>query len=120
MRTNWAYFVGGFFIVALSSFYFSKSMASNEDARVKNMQDPTLSGAKTPVPTVDEIDVALQDQQKGVLKQEQRVKEREERLEVEEVRFKDKIEELQRVQDEIEKIQRQNKDQSDQILAKIE
>ncbi len=119
MRYSWFYFIFGFCVVATGSIYFHQSIASSEDQRVKNINDSTLSGAKTPVPSVEEMESGLQTKEKDIEKQEQLIKEREERLQVEEMRFKDKIEELQRVQDEIAKIQSLNKAQADEILSKI-
>jgi len=89
------------------------------DPRVKNLSDASLSGLKAPVPGAVEFDAALKSKEKELVDRELRVKEDEERLRVEEERLKIRVEELTSTQDQIGKIQAENKATSESISKRL-
>jgi len=119
MKNMWTLFVAGVFSVAVVSLFLRNTQAQSDDARVKNIEDASISGLKTPVPGKSEMEAALVDKEKQLKEKERQIAESEERLKVEEARLKLRISELEKIQDELAKKTSENKAVADSIMKKM-
>jgi len=88
-------------------------------ARTATVQDPAISGLKADVPLSPEMQDGLKHKEKELAELTARLKEKEERLDAEEARVTDRLDELQKIQDQLSGERIDSKKRSDAVLAKL-
>jgi len=138
VRQNWSLFIAGLALVVMTAFFMPRSQAetSSDIASAKPSvssvitplsgetgvsaeapkEDSSLSGLKTPVPASAELETNLQKREKELALREQRIKEFEDRVKAEEDRVKVRIEDLEKLQSEIN-VQEEKYKQVDQVIV---
>jgi flagellar motility protein MotE (MotC chaperone) len=119
VKQLWTLFVTGLFAVAVSWAVLSDTRASQTDPRIKKIDDPSISGLKTPAPSQSDLETALVAREKELDGREARVKEAEDRLKVEETRLKLQVQEMEKLQSDLEAMEDKNKAKNQEILKKL-
>jgi flagellar protein FlbB len=96
-----------------------QSFASETDPRVKQKVAPEVSGLKATAPLSDEMIEALNKRDQEIADKERVQKEKEEFIAVEERRIRMRIEELTKVQDELDKSDKANRARSDELFKRM-
>ncbi len=95
------------------------SNAADADPRIKHIEDASISGIKVPVPNAASTEVSLVTRSKELAEKERQLKEKEDLIAVEELRLKIRIDEFQKLHDEIAGLQQKNKKESAEILQRL-
>lgn len=125
--------IAGFFIVIVFVSVFnisnaseSKSASNSEgksgasiDERAKSISDTTVSGRKTEVPLVKDMDESIRAKEKELKEKERVLQEKEEAIAVEDQRVKQRIDELEELQAEVMKYQKKNSESSEAQLKRL-
>lgn len=111
--------MSGLFGIAVVGIALRATRVRGEDERVKQIDDPSISGLKAPVPLSGEMEDGLAQREREVAERERKAKEAEDRLGVEEARVKERIEELEALMAEIESKKSENRKISDEVLARL-
>jgi flagellar motility protein MotE (MotC chaperone) len=119
MKNNiWTYFMLGLFLTATFVAVVTRETAA-EDARVRKVEGAEISGLKVPAPGEKDVSAALTEREERVKGDELRLKEVEARLGVEEARVKARIDELQKIQDDLVTQREKNAVKSSEVLTKL-
>ncbi len=119
-RHLWTFFVIGLFGAAVLSTVLSDSRASGDkDERIRKIEDTSISGVKTEVPLVAEMEKGILDREAEIEERERRVRESEERIRVEESRVKTRIDELQALLDQISEKRGENQKVGGEVLKRL-
>jgi flagellar motility protein MotE (MotC chaperone) len=147
VRQNWSLFIAGLALVVMAAFFMPRSQAetsSESDASKPSVtsvstpltnenlgsvesgsslaspkEDLSLSGLKTQVPQSSELETNLQKREKELTAREQRLKEFEDRVKAEEDRVKIRIEDLEKLQSEINAQEEKYKQVDQAIVSRL-
>jgi flagellar motility protein MotE (MotC chaperone) len=123
MKNLWLMFVSGMVAVFAVGSILDESRASTAKAaevhRVEEKSGESSSSLRNPVPLGDEVEAGLAARKQELDERERRLRESQERLAVEEERVKAKIEELERLQADIQDTQKKRSDEGTAVMSRI-
>jgi flagellar motility protein MotE (MotC chaperone) len=121
MKQVWVLGISGVFLGILFASFLGMSNARGEkkDERANTIADPAVSGKLVEVPLTKELEDSLKAKEKDLAEKERVLREKEEALSVEEQRVKQRIAELEELQNEVMKYQEKNSDKADQQMKRL-